>query len=951
MTAVSHRIHSSPAQSSAETVGLLRMLEERDPRLKRAALEQLVLATERSWPEIADALPLLERLYDEESHISERQLAALVIAKTYYHLEEYSFAMDFVLGAGSLFDPTEKSEFARTLTSKLIDEYVRVRVSGELPSASLESVVEHLLSSCLKSCEYRMGLGVALEANRLDWVKRFMVESGDLSGMLRYLLRNLGCFISDKKRRSEVLTILLQVYAHTPADKRRDWSGLAQCFFLLGEVRPIASLFKELLTFEDDPHWGWLMAYQVAFDLADNEDQRVNLEILSCEEFASLEAPSDVIENIKSVLTGKVQTKLNLEFLYRNNKTDLLLLDSLKSDKQTSVPHNGVVIAHALMQAGTASDAFLRNNLTWLAKASQWAKFTATASLGIVHKGHIKESKNILSTYLPRPESERKSPFSEGGALFALGLVHANLADSETKTYLSQQLETNKENEVLQVGGCLGLGMSCLATRDTAVYEQLKNVLFTDNAVAGEAAGLAIGCVMAGSGDHSVSKELLRYALDTEHEKIVRACTVGLALIWFRQEQAADRIIVELTSDSDAVVRYGGMFSLGMAYCGTAHNDTIRKLLHFSVSDASDDVRRAAVISLGFVLSGESHQLPKVLKLLAESYNPHVRYAVCLALGIACAGKAAILTEALDLIEPLTKDVSQFVRQGAFMGLGLLCQEISDKQMNGRVVTLRDAMLKAANDVRDDSLARFGAEVGLGLMGISGRNAVCSFFSRSGRLRLASAVGFCLFAQSWFSFPLILTVSLAAAPTACIALNERLKMPRQFAAKTKAGQAALFAYPEPTKPVEKAETVKVASVVLSAKKRTQETSSSLVIKQTEQDTKSVETEDKKKIENLVLFNPFRVVPGQERSIEFFKPGESQPVKGGKDRGPVRYVPLISGRKAGWLIVQDTRSNEPEDLLDFEENPSAPVVAPSVLQPVTAPTQVEPAPPEEFEWHE
>ena len=31
---------------------------------------------------------------------------------------------------------------------------------------------------------------------------------------------------------------------------------------------------------------------------------------------------------------------------------------------------------------------FFRDNLDWLARATNWAKFTATATLGVIHKGH-----------------------------------------------------------------------------------------------------------------------------------------------------------------------------------------------------------------------------------------------------------------------------------------------------------------------------------------------------------------------------------------------------------------------------------------------------------------------------------------------------------------------------------------------------------------------------------
>ena len=80
------------------------------------------------------------------------------------------------------------------------------------------------------------------------------------------------------------------------------------------------------------------------------------------------------------------------------------------------------------------------------------------------------------------------------------------------------------------------------------------------------------------------------------------------------------------------------MFVIGMAYRGTANNAAIQKLLHFAVSDVSDDVRRAAVLCLGFVLMGVPEQCPRIVSLLSQSYNPHVRYGAAMAVGISCSG-------------------------------------------------------------------------------------------------------------------------------------------------------------------------------------------------------------------------------------------------------------------------------------------------------------------------
>ena len=66
-------------------------------------------------------------------------------------------------------------------------------------------------------------------------------------------------------------------------------------------------------------------------------------------------------------------------------------------------------------------------------------------------------------------------------------------------------------------------------------------------------------------------------------------------------------------------------------------------MLHFAVSDVNDDVRRAAVTALGFLLFKTPDQVPRLVQLLSESYNPHVRYGATLALGISCAGTGSVV--------------------------------------------------------------------------------------------------------------------------------------------------------------------------------------------------------------------------------------------------------------------------------------------------------------------
>ncbi|CRH01261.1 26S proteasome regulatory subunit RPN2, putative [Plasmodium relictum] len=595
----------------------------------------------------------------------------------------------------------------------------------------------------------------------------------------------------------------------------------------------------------------------------------------------------DKIKKLVYILTGKVTVNLYIEFLHRNNHADLILLDTYKSvvDSRSSITHHGIVIAHALMQTGTTCDVFLRSNIEWLSKAINWAKFSATASLGVVYKGHVNESFIVLSTHLPYNDISREitnhlnvglapsGVYSEGGSLYALGLIHANYNtnDKKVRNYLLSQLKLNVNDEVLQHGCCLGLGLVCLGDNDDEqVYDELKAVMYSDSAVAGESAAYAIGLLKLGSGDEKCVDELLAYAHDTQHEKITRACSISLGFVMFQKEKEADMLIEELINDKDAIIRYGGMFTIALAYCGLSNYNKhiIKKLLHFSVSDVSDDVRRAAVIALGFVLCNTPTQVPKFLNLLIESYNPHVRYGAALALGIACSASGN--EEAVNMLMPLLTDTTDFVRQSAFISLGLIFQQ-SNEHVNPNFKKYKDDIMKILSDKHEDIIAKFGAIVSAGLLDICGRNAISTFFTRRGNIiRPQAAVGFCLFSQLWYWFPLIHMISLTFLPTCLIALTEDLKVPKNFSVISTCKNHN-FDYPSflsKEKTQEKKETV-TAVLSTTVKRKTlklkKQKNDKLTKEKTTQDDNSSVLSDGKSMKNLEILSTAATV-GQSSHV-------------------------------------------------------------------------------------
>ena len=62
------------------------------------------------------------------------------------------------------------------------------------------------------------------------------------------------------------------------------------------------------------------------------------------------------------------------------------------------------------------------------------------------------------------------------------------------------------------IGACLGIGLSAMGTGSLTIYEQLKTVLFTDRAVAGEGAAIAMGLLLMGTPKEGPIEEMLQYA-------------------------------------------------------------------------------------------------------------------------------------------------------------------------------------------------------------------------------------------------------------------------------------------------------------------------------------------------------------------------------------------------------------------------------------------------------
>ncbi|KAK0736028.1 armadillo-type protein [Apiosordaria backusii] len=1062
--------------------GVLAFLTDEEPELKVFALKTLNDDLDTVWTEVAGSLSQIEALYEDES-FPERRLAALVLAKVYFHLQAYNESMTFALAAGPLFKFDAPGEFEETIISKCVDQYIAVSSARHVPSKqskadislptlettfgagsvdgsalispttpfsqstlppksllsrastdntildptfqptkegrsssvvqitdnstqqALHSVIERLFESCLKEGKYRQVVGIAVEAKNLEVLRRVIKrasEEGNQSKdstqspaeeLMDYALKISMDIVQERGLRTEILRLILDLLSDIP---NPDYFAIAKCVVHLDSDEEADKMLRQLVT-KGDPN-SIAIAYQIAFDLYDNATQEFLAKVLKSlpspkwasppstdeegpaeeepllgnegsEEEELSEETATVYRNIRSILDGSKAIKLNLEFLYRNNHTDLSILNKVRDslEGRNSIFHTAVTFCNAFMNAGTTNDKFFRDNLDWLGKAINWSKFTATAALGVIHRGNITQSRKLLEPYLPKQTgvSSGGSIFSQGGALYAYGLIHANHG-AEALEYLRGRFN-GAEEEVIQHGGALGLGIAGMALGDEQIFEDLTKVLFADSALNGEAVGLAMGLIMLGTGNAKAVETMFTYAHETTHEKIVRGLALGMALIMFGRQEGADPMIEGLLADPDPTLRYGGVLTVAMAYCGTGSNKAIRKLLHLAVSDVNDDVRRIAVMSLGFILFRKPGSVPRMVELLAESYNPHVRYGSAMALGISCAGTG--LDEAIDLLEPMMKDPTDFVRQGALIALSMIMIQ-QNEVMNPKTAAIRKTLKKVVGDRHEDAMTKFGAALALGILDAGGRNCSIGLQTQTGNLNMPGIVGMAVFTQYWYWFPFTHFLSLSFVPTSIIGLDHDLEIPSfKFHCATR---PSLFDYPPEQEVKAEEGPALIATAILSttaqAKRRAQkkeraqrresmDIDTPTVAKSAapaagdkmdvdeDKKTKSEETKDKKEESGAEregsvdakkkaekekvgyeIENMSRVLPGQFKYISF----------------PAGRYKAVKKPTGGPLLLHDTQPDEPKALIEEKlkkvKTERAPVVgqgAPSRGPPQTA----------------
>jgi 26S proteasome regulatory subunit N2 len=308
--------------------------------------------------------------------------------------------------------------FKSTPTAKCIDHYTKLQVeSFQAKDASekktvdprLEDIVNRMFQRCFDDKKFKQAIGIAIETRRLDMFEKSIVASTNVLETISYAYRVTLSLIQNRKFRNAILRLLVKVYSSFP---NPDYVNLVQCLIYLDEPEQVANVLESLIQNNNS-----LMAYQLGLDLYESATQQFLLKVrnllkalvtlnqqpmdtsessgsgggtasatsdLSSSEatFSAVKSEpvpaeetvaiavkeeSKISSELKShvdklltILNGEITITANMQFLIKNNHSDLLILKTIKDAVRNSICHSATVICNSFMHCGTTSDQFLR---------------------------------------------------------------------------------------------------------------------------------------------------------------------------------------------------------------------------------------------------------------------------------------------------------------------------------------------------------------------------------------------------------------------------------------------------------------------------------------------------------------------------------------------------------------------------------------------------------------
>jgi len=596
-------------------------------------------------------------------------------------------------------------EYVRHLAMEMAEEWRRTgdgSAESKKRRDELLTLVRDIIRHNMKHNAEVEACDLLLEIERLDLLREY-VEEVDHARVCMYLL-SCAPLTPDPDNQ-----ILIGVARDLYLKFDKPFEAL-RCAIMLNDLKMIRSIFYECKDLLIQRQMAILLGrHQIFLDFDDQQQAGVlgplNWNTHLCQYFHSLARELDIMEPKTPEGIYKAHLEQTRPFSGAVN-TDSGRLN-LAASFVNGFVNSGFGIDKMLGETDSANK--------WFSKNREFSAFTAAASQGLLYRWDVDKGLGQCDRFLYVNDD-----FIRAGTLLAIGIISSGVQDPCDPASALLMDHVHSDRAPMAIGSIFGLGLAYAnSKRETVVKDEEGGVIFelkkvlvdnrpcTTTEIKG-IAGLSLGFILVGTGDHNVAMEMLQVLMEHSETELndpnMRFLALGIALIFLGTQERSEVFVESLRSLPEP---FGSMVSTLVdvcAYAGTGNVLKIQNLLHicsehYEVKDEKkkdsknkdkekekektekkEDERPdlstqqgVAVLGIGLISMGEdigSQMSMRVFGHLIRYGEPVIRRAVPLALAL-----SSISNPQLNVLETLSKfshDSDPDTAHNAIFAMGLV---------------------------------------------------------------------------------------------------------------------------------------------------------------------------------------------------------------------------------------------------------------------------------------
>ena len=361
----------------------------------------------------------------------------------------------------------------------------------------------------------------------------------------------------------------------------------------------------------------------------------------------------------------------------------------------------------------TNRSVFFNKNLAIFDKMSLWTKYITGVSLSAVFSGNKSFYKNFYNLI---KNNDNISNYLKAGIFTGICLTKNETFEFEKCFFdLSKYLIEKNVDPILKYSACLAISMygknKIENIEKSQIFFCIKN-LITSDTISSQSASLAIGILFIGSNSSYLLETLISLIQETDCEKTIKNLMISLSLIFFKTRDESDLVFQILINERNSKIREGAVWIHTLAYLGSGNYRAVDILLKIMSFDPDDNVKKTASIGIGFVFMGNFGLIKQIYDIVLKHYNPFVRYGLCFSIAISGLGYPEN-SDIMLLLVKLSKDDVDFVRQGAFISIGLIFQK---KNTLGKKMEILKDFRSIIKDENESFIVKFGVIIAYGII-------------------------------------------------------------------------------------------------------------------------------------------------------------------------------------------------------------------------------------------